>query len=79
MNFLRVTTTSIAKPIPQVIIISNLEEEVEVRPQPTVEEQLQLVSTLRPMEEEELQHVVQNNHNQFLHQDLWKKKSCSNL
>jgi hypothetical protein len=60
LNFLRRTITSTAKPIPQVIIILDLEEEVEVRPQPTVEEQLQLVSTLRPMEEEELQqHVVQ--------------------
>jgi hypothetical protein len=59
LNFLRRTITSTAKPIPQVSIILDLEE-VEVRPQPTVEEQLQLVSTLRPMEEEELQqHVVQ--------------------
>jgi hypothetical protein len=33
LNFLRKTTTFTTKPIPQVIIISDLEEEVEVGPQ----------------------------------------------
>jgi hypothetical protein len=33
LNFLRKTTTFTTKPIPQVIIISNLEEEMEVGPQ----------------------------------------------
>jgi hypothetical protein len=55
LNFLRKTTTSITKLIPQVIVISNSKEEVEVGPQLVVEEQLQSISTLRPMEKEELQ------------------------
>jgi hypothetical protein len=33
LNFLRKTITFIAKPIPQVIVILDLEEEVEVGPQ----------------------------------------------
>jgi hypothetical protein len=36
LNFLRKTNTSIAKPIPQVIVISNSEEEVEVGLEPIV-------------------------------------------
>jgi hypothetical protein len=38
-----------------VIVISDSKEEVEVGPQPIVEEQLQSVFALKPMEEEELQ------------------------
>jgi hypothetical protein len=38
LNFLRKTTTSITKLAPQVIVISNLEKEVEIRPQPVVKE-----------------------------------------
>jgi hypothetical protein len=40
LNFLKKTITSIAKPIPQVIIILDSEEEVEVGPQPIIKEQL---------------------------------------
>jgi len=57
-NFLKRTTTSIAKPIPHVIVISNLEEEVEIRSQFVVEEISQLVSTSRPVEEGELQQPI---------------------
>jgi hypothetical protein len=38
LNFLRITTTSTPTPTPQVIVISNLEEEVEIIPQFVVEE-----------------------------------------
>jgi hypothetical protein len=38
LNFQRKTIISITKPVPQVNVISNLEEEVEVRPQLVVEE-----------------------------------------
>jgi hypothetical protein len=39
----------------QVIVISNLEEEVEIKPQPIIEENLQLVFPSRPVKEEQLQ------------------------
>ncbi len=38
LNFLRKPTTSTTKPIPQVIVISNSKEEVQVGPQPVIEE-----------------------------------------
>jgi hypothetical protein len=38
LNFLKKTTTSIVKPVPQVIIISDSKEEVEVGPQVIIEE-----------------------------------------
>jgi hypothetical protein len=40
LNFLRKIST-ITKPVPHVIVISNSEEEVDVGPQLVVEEQLQ--------------------------------------
>jgi hypothetical protein len=53
-----ITTISIIALAPQVIVISNSEEEVEILPQPVVEEQLEQVPTPRPVEEEELQQLV---------------------
>jgi hypothetical protein len=38
LNFLRITITFITKLVPHVIVILNLEEEVEIRLQPIVEE-----------------------------------------
>ncbi len=58
LNSLRRTTTSTTKPAPRVIIISNLKEEVEIEPQHVIEEQLQIIFTLGPVEEEELQQLV---------------------
>jgi hypothetical protein len=46
------------KPIPQVIVILDLEEEVEIRPQHVVEEISQLVPASRPVEEGELQQPI---------------------
>jgi hypothetical protein len=43
MNFLKRTTTSIAKLALQVIVISYSEEEMEIGPQTVIEEQLQSV------------------------------------
>jgi len=37
LNFIKKTISSVTKPVPQVIVISNLEEEVEVGPQFIVE------------------------------------------
>jgi uncharacterized protein YheU (UPF0270 family) len=37
LNFLKRTITFTIKQAPQVIVISNLEEEVEIKPQPIVE------------------------------------------
>jgi hypothetical protein len=58
LNSLRRTITSTTKPAPRVIIISNLKEEVEIEPQHVIEEQLQIIFTLGPVEEEELQQLV---------------------
>jgi hypothetical protein len=58
LNFLRKTITFTTKPIPQVIVISDLEEDMQVGIQLVVEEQLQLVFALRLVEEEELQQPV---------------------
>ncbi len=55
LNFLRKTTTFTTKRIPQVIVISNLEEEVEVGPQPIVHEQLQPVLESKHVEKKKLQ------------------------
>jgi hypothetical protein len=46
------------KPILQVIVISDLEEEVEIRPQHVVEEISQLVLVSRLVEEGELQQPI---------------------
>lgn len=54
LNFLKRTIIFITKPASQVIIISNLEEEVEIRPQIVIKEQLQSIFASRSMEEEEL-------------------------
>jgi hypothetical protein len=54
LNFSRRTITFTTKPISHVIVISYLKEEVEIRPQPIVEEQPQLVPTSKPMEEKEV-------------------------
>lgn len=43
LNFLSRTITSIVKPTPQIIVILDSKEEMEIRPQPIVKEQLQLV------------------------------------
>jgi hypothetical protein len=51
LNFLRRTITDMTKPTLQVIVISNLEEQVEIGPQPVIEEQLQTISPLGPMED----------------------------
>jgi hypothetical protein len=53
---------------------------VEIILQHVVEEQPELVPASRHVEEEELQQlIVEEQQNKFLHQDLWKKRSCSNL
>ncbi len=57
-NFLTKTITSATTPAPQILVISNSEEEVEIIPQFVVEEQTKQVSTSRPMEEKELQQPV---------------------
>ncbi len=46
---------STTKPIPQVIVISNSKEEVEIKRQHVVEENSKLVPTLRLVEEGKLQ------------------------
>jgi hypothetical protein len=53
-NFPRRTTTSITKLIPHVIVISNSEEEMDIRPKPVVEEISQSIPTSRLVEEGEL-------------------------
>ncbi len=58
LNFLKRTTTFITKLILEVKVILDLEEEVEIGPQPIVEEQLQLVFASRLVEEEELQQPI---------------------
>ncbi len=58
LNFLRITITSIAKLVPQVIVILDSEKEMEIKPQLVVEEISQLVPTSRPMEEEKLQQLI---------------------
>jgi hypothetical protein len=58
LNFLRKTTMSTTKPIPQVIVISNSKEEVEIKPQHVVEENSKLVPTLRFVEEGKLQQPI---------------------
>jgi hypothetical protein len=55
LNFLKKTNTSTTKFVLQIIVISNLEEEVEVGLQLVVQEQPQLVSESRPTEEKYLQ------------------------
>jgi hypothetical protein len=52
LNFLRRTIIYITKLTPHVIVISN-SKEVEIEPQPVIEEQLQLVSASKLVEEEE--------------------------
>jgi hypothetical protein len=54
LNFLKRTATSTTKPILQIIIISDSEEEVEIGPQSVVEEQVQSIFASTPVEEEEL-------------------------
>ncbi len=58
MNFYKITTTSIAALDPRVIIISNLEEEVEIIPQPIVEEKSPQAFESKLVEEVELQQLV---------------------
>jgi hypothetical protein len=58
LKCLRKPITSITKLVPQVIIISNSTEEVEIRPQHAIGEQLQSVFASRHVEEEELQQLV---------------------
>jgi hypothetical protein len=52
LNFSRRTIIFTTKLAPQVIVILDLEEEVEIIPQHVVEKQPELVPTSRPMEEE---------------------------
>jgi hypothetical protein len=67
LNFQRKTIISTTKPT-HVIVISNLEEEVEVGSQPVIQEQLQSIFVLRLVEEKELQqHVVQEQPQPILH------------
>jgi hypothetical protein len=71
LNFLNRTTTSIAKPTPHVILISNSKEEMEIKLEPVVEEQLRSVFASRHVEGGNCNNLLlRNNHNQFLHQDL---------
>jgi hypothetical protein len=58
LKCLRRPVTSIAKLVPQVIIISNSTEEVEIKPQHAIGEQLQSTFASRHVEEEELQQLV---------------------
>ncbi len=68
LNFQRKTIISTTKPVPHVIVISNLEEEVEVGSQPVIQEQLQSIFVLRLVEEKELQQpVVQEQPQPILH------------
>ncbi len=77
LNFLRKTITSTTKPIPQVIVILNLEEEVEVGPQPVTQEQPQPVPKSRPVEEKKLQQPM-NSGKVFL-QELFEEGPISNI
>jgi hypothetical protein len=70
LNFPRTTITSTSKLVPQIIVISNSKEEVEVGPQPIVQEQPQLVLTSKIVEDKRLQLV--NNGNVFF-QKLFEK------
>jgi hypothetical protein len=79
LNFLRRTTTTITSPTltPQVIIISNSREEVEILFQPIVEEQSKQTFKPRPMEEIELQqHVNKDSGKEFI-QELFEEHVCS--
>ncbi len=51
LNSQRKTTIFTTKPVPQIIVISNSEEEMEVGLQPVVQEQPQLVLESRLVEE----------------------------
>jgi hypothetical protein len=57
----------LTKLVPQVIVISNSEEEVEIKPQLVVEEISQLVLTSRHVEEGELQQPVVEEQPQLIH------------
>ncbi len=67
LNFLRRTTTSIAKPRPYVIAISYSKEKVEIKPQLVIEKPLQSISASRLMEEGELQQPVVEEQPQLIH------------
>jgi len=61
LNFLRKTTTFTTKPVPQVIVILDSEEEMEVGLQLLVlQEQPQLVPESRLVEEKKLQQPMNN-------------------
>jgi hypothetical protein len=60
LNFPRTTITSTSKLVPQIIVISNSKEEIEVGPQPIVQEQPQLVLTSKIVEDKGLQKLVNN-------------------
>jgi hypothetical protein len=58
LNILKRTIMFTTKLVPHVIVISDSKEEVEIRPQPIIEEISQLVLASRSMEEGELQQPV---------------------
>jgi len=64
LNFLRRTTTFIAKLVPQIIVISNSKEEMEIKLQLVIEEQLQSICALRCVEKGSCNNLLlRNNHN----------------
>ncbi len=77
LNFLMKIITSATTPAPQILVISNSEEEVEIIPQFVVEEQTKQVSTSRPMEEKELQQLVSSG-KEFI-QKLFEEESVCNI
>jgi len=77
VNFLKKTTISTRNPKPQVIVISNSEEEVEVGPQLVVWEQPQPVLESILVEKKELKQPISSG-KVFL-QEVFKKGPISNI
>ncbi len=77
LNFLKKTTISTRNPKPQVIVISNSEEEVEVGPQLVVWEQPQPVLESILVEKKELKQPISSG-KVFL-QEVFKKGPISNI
>ncbi len=77
LNFLKKIITFTGKLVPQIIIISYSEEEVEVRPQFVVEEQPQPVIESRLVEEKELQQLVKIE--EVFFQELFEEGPISNI
>lgn len=80
LHFLMWTTTSIVALEPHVIVISDLEEEVEVISQPTVEEQPQLTPESNPLEEKtKLQQPMSRDNGEEFLQELFEEASICNI